>query len=134
VIAAICEELGFVPILLPPGDRAAAFAGIRAALSRNALCATPLDGPLGPARRVKQSLIRAAADTGAAIVPVSVVASPKLVLSRRWDRRELPLPFARVCLRVGEPLSIPKAAAGEALEGWRSQVASRVDDLERIRS
>lgn len=130
VIAAICEQLGFTPILLPRGDRARALEEIRAALCGNAICATALDGPLGPARLVKRPLLQMAAEVGAAIVPVSVVSAPNAVLSWRWDRREIPLPLARVRLKVGEPLAIPKSASSEALDQWRSRVGRSLDELE----
>jgi lysophospholipid acyltransferase (LPLAT)-like uncharacterized protein len=131
VIAAICRALGYTPILLPHGDRARALEEIRAALRRNVQCATALDGPTGPARRVKPSLLRLIAEVGAEILPVSVVASPRLVLGWRWDRREIPLPLARVRLAVGEPIAIPRGAAAQELEVWQRRVAERVDELER---
>jgi lysophospholipid acyltransferase (LPLAT)-like uncharacterized protein len=131
VIAAICATLGYTAVLIARRDRERAIAQIRAVLRGNSLCATALDGPLGPARRVKASLIRLAAEAGAEIVPVSVLAAPRLVLGWRWDRREIPLPLARVGLAVGEPIAIPEAARGEQLEEWRWRVGHRIDELER---
>lgn len=130
VIAAICETLGYTPVLIARRDRERAVAQIRAALRCNALCATALDGPLGPARRVKASLIRLAAQAGAEIVPVSVVSAPRVVLAWRWDRREFPLPLSRVRLAVGAAIAIPKSASGEQLEEWRWRVGHRIDELE----
>ena len=132
VIAAICESLGYTPILLPHGDRERALQEMRAALRAGPLCATALDGPVGPARQVKPSLLRLMADVGAKIQPVSVVAAPQLVLGWRWDRREIPLPLARVRLVVGEPILIPKGASDRELEEWRSRVTRRVDDLDSL--
>jgi lysophospholipid acyltransferase (LPLAT)-like uncharacterized protein len=131
VIAAICEDLGYTAVQIPHHDRERAIAQIRAALRSHTLCATALDGPLGPARRVKTTLIRLAAEAGAEIVPVSVVTAPRVVLGWRWDRREIPLPLARVRLAVGAPIAIPSAAAGEQLEEWRWRVGHRLDELER---
>lgn len=131
VIAAICEALGYTPVLIDRRDRERAITQICAALRRTALCATPLDGPVGPARRVKASLLYLAAEVGTEILPVSVVASPRLVLCWRWDRREIPLPLARVRLSCGEPIAIPKGASDEALEELGSRVARCLDRLER---
>lgn len=130
VIAAICESLGYTPILLPHRDREGALGQMRAALRGTPLCATALDGPVGPARQVKRSLLRVLAEVGAEVLPVSAVSAPRLVLGWRWDRREIPLPFARVRLAVGEPLSVPKGAADRALEEWRRRLADAVDALE----
>lgn len=131
VIAAICETLGYTAVLVARRDRERAIEQIGAALGRNARCATALDGPTGPARRVKASLIRLAAEVGAEILPVSAVASPRLVLGWRWDRREIPLPLSRVRLAVGEPVAIPKGASDEALEELGSRLARCLDRLER---
>jgi lysophospholipid acyltransferase (LPLAT)-like uncharacterized protein len=132
VIAAICESLGYTPVLLPRGDRERALQEMRAALRAGPLCATALDGPVGPPRHVKPTLLRLTADVGVQIQPVSVVAAPRLVLGWRWDRREIPLPLARVRLVVGEPISIPTGASSRELEEWGSRVARGVDDLERL--
>lgn len=131
VIGAICESLGYTPILLPHGAREQALEQMRAALSGTRLCATALDGPVGPARQVKPLLLRLAAEVGAQIVPVSVVAAPRLVLGWRWDRREIPLPLARVRLVVGEEVRIPQGTSDRELEELRRRVAHRLDELER---
>jgi Raf kinase inhibitor-like YbhB/YbcL family protein len=131
VIAAICESLGYTPILLPHGDRERALGEMRVALREGPLSATALDGPVGPARHVKPALLRLAADAGVQIRPVSVIAAPRLVLRWRWDRREIPLPLARVRLVVGEPIAIPKGASDRELEEWQREVAHRVDEIER---
>jgi hypothetical protein len=131
VIAAICTAMGYQPILLPHRDRERALECMRAALRRSPLCATALDGPVGPARRVKRSLLRLAADVGAEIVPVTVVAAPRVVLGWRWDRREIPLPLARVRLVIGAPIPIPKGASDLEVEDWQEQVGRGIDELEQ---
>jgi len=131
VIAAICETLGYTAILIDRRDRERAIEQIRAALRRDVQCATALDGPVGPARRVKPSLLRLIAEVGAEVLPVSVVASPRLVLGWRWDRREIPLPLSRVRLAIGKPITIPRGAVGQELEVWQRRVADGIDELER---
>jgi len=118
-------------LLIDRRDRERAITQIRTALRRTAPCATALDAPVGPARRVKASLLCLAAEVAAEILPVSAVASPRLVLDWRWDRREIPLPLSRVRLAVGKPIAIPKGASGQELEVWQGRVADRVDELER---
>jgi lysophospholipid acyltransferase (LPLAT)-like uncharacterized protein len=63
-----------------------------------------VDGPRGPNRRAKAGAARAAVRTGARLVPVGAAASSSWVLSRSWDRFEIPLPFARVSVHVGAPV------------------------------
>lgn len=132
VIAVICAAMGYRTLLVPRHDRERALDAMRSALRRSVLCATALDGPVGPARRVKRSLLRVAAAVGAEIVPVTVVAAPRVVLRWRWDRREIPLPFARVRLVVGAPIPIPKGASDLELEEWQRWVAGCVNEIERI--
>jgi lysophospholipid acyltransferase (LPLAT)-like uncharacterized protein len=130
LIAAIVESFGYTPVLLPHGDRERAVARIRAALTSSVPCATAFDGPIGPARQVKPSLIRLAAEVGAVIVPVSMSASPCWVLRWRWDRREIPLPFARVRVCVGPPISLPADAATKTLTIWQQRVTTALDSLD----
>lgn len=130
VIERICKRFGYSPILLPHGDRDRSFERMQAALARPLPCAVCLDGPLGPARRVKKSLLRLASAQGAAILPLSVSAKPSLVLRWRWDRRELPLPFARVRIRVGNPIQVPKALSKPHRLEWCQTVKVAVDELD----
>ena len=64
-----------------------------------------VDGPRGPRYRAKAGAGWVAARSGALLVPVGVAASRRIVLRRSWDRFEIPLPFARVCVFLGAPVS-----------------------------
>jgi lysophospholipid acyltransferase (LPLAT)-like uncharacterized protein len=90
------------------------------------------DGPRGPLREVQPGVILAAASTGLPILPVAIAAS-KAKLLRSWDRFLVPLPFAKVHIVYGEPLTVERRgdlgqAAAElkrrldgaeaAAEGW----------------
>lgn len=65
------------------------------------------DGPRGPARQAKQGVVALAGATGAGLIPVGVAARPAIRFGS-WDRALLPLPFARLHCRFGEPLRVPK--------------------------
>jgi hypothetical protein len=78
-----------------------------------------VDGPRGPARVVRSE----AGDVGAAIaarlargvvVPMAAACARCHVFARAWDRFELPLPFSRVAVALGEPID-PGAATAEAI-------------------
>jgi len=129
LIAAIGEAFGYTPILLPHGQRQQAVERMRAALASPLPCATAFDGPLGPARQVKVSLIRLASEVGATILPVSVSTAHRCVLGWRWDRREIPYPFAKVQLLVGSPLAIPRGLPANELADWQQRVKSSLDEL-----
>jgi lysophospholipid acyltransferase (LPLAT)-like uncharacterized protein len=63
-----------------------------------------VDGPRGPHGIPKAGAARAACLGKALLVPVSSAASSKWVIKGAWDRFEVPLPFARVVIAMGEPL------------------------------
>jgi len=64
------------------------------------------DGPAGPAYKVKPGLTSIAQKTGAAIVPLGCYCR-NAYHWHRWDRYTFPLPFSRIQVHVGEPLTIP---------------------------
>jgi len=86
------------------------------------------DGPLGPARVSKPGVLQVARLAGVPIVPVGLSARP-CVRIRSWDRMLVPLPFARVLCRYGEPLAVPSGAEGERLEAVRRALDARLDAL-----
>jgi len=79
------------------------------------------DGPKGPDRKFKAGAVKLASETGAALVPWSVTAKPKKVLSS-WDRFEMFYPFARVAAVYGTPVEVPPGLTTEGLEAERRRL------------
>ena len=88
------------------------------------------DGPRGPAFELKTGVLALASATGAPLVPLGVAAAPSRELGS-WDRALLPLPFARVRLRYGNALEIPRSADAAALEDWRRRLTEELHRLDR---
>ncbi len=88
------------------------------------------DGPRGPAYALKPGVLALAAATGAQLVPVGVAAAPARALGS-WDRALLPLPFARVCVRYGNALEIPRSANARELEEWRVRLSEALHRVDR---
>ncbi|HEY3568978.1 MAG TPA: lysophospholipid acyltransferase family protein [Thermoanaerobaculia bacterium] len=85
------------------------------------------DGPRGPLREVQPGVILAAASTGLPIVPVAIAAS-RAKLLRSWDRFLVPLPFAKVHIVYGEPLTVERRGdLGQAA----AELKRRLDGAER---
>lgn len=82
------------------------------------LAITP-DGPRGPRYVVQDGVIYLAQVTGLPIVPVSFTLSRKLVL-RSWDRFQIPLPFARCEITLGQPMAVPRDASAADREALRA--------------
>lgn len=114
-------------------------AGMRSLLRKAAegwdIAFTP-DGPRGPLREVQPGVILAAAATGLPIQPVAIAAS-RAKLLRSWDRFLVPLPFSKVHIVYGEPLTVERRGdleqasaelkrrlegAEAAAEGWAGGV------------
>lgn len=79
------------------------------------------DGPRGPARTLKMGCIVAAQRAGVPLIPMAAAAHP-CILARSWDRTIIPLPGARVLVRLGEPIEVPRGIGGETLERIRREV------------
>lgn len=91
-------------------------------LRRGFDAAFAVDGPKGPRRvvRAPASASGKSAAPGAAVaarlaggvvVPMAAACSSSWVLSRTWDRFEIPRPFSRVAIVLGAPLTPDEASA-----------------------
>jgi len=95
----------------------------------NNLLLTP-DGPRGPAFHVNIGIIKLAQLTGARIVPGSYAASRKLNL-KSWDKFIIPLPFGRIHMAVGEPITVPRQATKAEIETYRQALEDSLLVLDR---
>lgn len=104
-------------------------AGMRSLLRKAAegwdIAFTP-DGPRGPLREVQPGVILAAAATGLPVLPVAIAAS-RAKLLRSWDRFLVPLPFSRVHIVYGEPLTVERRGD---LEQAAAELKRRLDEAE----
>ncbi|MGL6169479.1 MAG: lysophospholipid acyltransferase family protein, partial [Fusobacteriaceae bacterium] len=64
---------------------------------------TPVDGPKGPIYTVKPGMIYIAQKSGLPIVPMGVAYSSKWIFKRSWDQFQLPKPFSKGIVVLGEP-------------------------------
>jgi len=125
-IARIVERLGW-----EPARGSSSRGGVRALLalvrevSRGRVAAHIIDGPKGPAGEIKPGLMLLAQRSGAPIVFVYIAARPRLRMPS-WDRMQIPLPFARVHIRLSDPVSVPKDLAEEQVESLRLQLQKQL--------
>lgn len=63
------------------------------------------DGPAGPPRVLKKGILHIARESEVPIVPLRVTAS-RFLATRSWDRKQHPVPFSRIRVRVGEPVEV----------------------------
>jgi lysophospholipid acyltransferase (LPLAT)-like uncharacterized protein len=83
--------------------------------------AIAVDGPRGPADRVKPGIVLLSKVTGCPIVPLGAgISRHKRFAS--WDRFQVPLPFSRTVISVGEAIQVPPDASTELVEQKRREV------------
>jgi len=84
------------------------------------LAITP-DGPRGPCYVVQDGVISLAQISGLPIVPLSYRLNWKIRV-KSWDRFQVPCPFARCQVSVGELVRVPREASDEQRERIRQEL------------
>ena len=84
------------------------------------LALTP-DGPRGPAFHAQVGILKLAQYSQATIIPTSYNATRKITL-KSWDRFIIPLPFCRVHLAFGDPMTIPQESNKKEVEVFRQSL------------
>ena len=87
-----------------------------------------LDGPRGPARVAQPGAVFLAGATGHPILPFHFEAD-RFWTAGRWDSTQVPKPFARVGLAVGEPMFVADTAEDTIVQSCR-ELESRLAVLE----
>ena len=86
------------------------------------------DGPQGPIYRAKPGPTFLAKKADVVLVPLGVVISGGFEMDQ-WDRFEIPWPFARGVIVIGEPIVVPAKARDAELEAARLLLETRMNAL-----
>lgn len=79
------------------------------------------DGPHGPRREFKVGAAVLAQMANAPVVPAAL--APQRCFSlKSWDRLIVPLPFSRVAVAFGQPMTVPRGISTEELERTRLEL------------
>ena len=92
-------------------------------------CGIAVDGPRGPARRVKNGIVSLAKHTGVPVFPVRFGAQRR-VFNKSWDETMIPLPFNKLVVLFGEPVSVDANAGRDEIEAARVAIENRLNELE----
>lgn len=79
------------------------------------------DGPRGPKYKMKLGPVQLASITGSVIIPVSINAG-RCWQVRSWDNFQIPKPFTKLTLILGDPVAVPPDLDAEQLEEYRQKV------------
>ena len=108
---------------------ARALAQLRREMRAGKPAAFTLDGPRGPARRAQLGAVWLSRLTGNPILPFHIEAARFWVASS-WDQTQIPRPFSRVAVAIGEPIHV----AARATETEREAVRLELEEtLKRLR-
>ena len=89
------------------------------------------DGPRGPRYVMSLGPIALASKTGVPILPVAVNYSSHWEL-RSWDGFQIPKPWAKISLVLGDPIEIPKGLSKEEMEPWRERVERELNRVSLV--
>jgi lysophospholipid acyltransferase (LPLAT)-like uncharacterized protein len=87
-----------------------------------------LDGPRGPACRAQPGAVWLAKATGNPLLPFHLEARRHWTL-HSWDRTQIPKPFTRVALVIGEPIEVPADTDDAGIELRRQELEAVLGTL-----
>jgi lysophospholipid acyltransferase (LPLAT)-like uncharacterized protein len=87
-----------------------------------------VDGPRGPRYQVKPGPVTLAKKTGNPMIPF--VFEPKRYLTiNSWDKMQIPLPFTKALLLIGEPIYVPADADDNVISEKLAELQASLDEL-----
>ena len=134
VVAAGVEMLGFKTIRGSKGKKGAVEATLQMidVLKNGENCAMMVDGPKGPAHKVKDGIIKIAKLANVPIVPMCWYSSNKNWLKfNSWDSFTVPFCNVNLINLYGKPIYVDPNGDAEADEKARKQLQESLEDLDR---
>lgn len=104
--------------------------GLKAIKDGLNLCLTP-DGPRGPRYMLSKGAIHIASVTGRPINLVAIIYDSYWEL-KSWDRFQIPKPFSKATIRLGDFIWIPPDLNDEQLEYWRRKVENALNEVSEV--
>jgi lysophospholipid acyltransferase (LPLAT)-like uncharacterized protein len=86
------------------------------------------DGPRGPRYEFKSGALLISQLAGKPMLPIAFAASHAFKF-RTWDRFILPLPFARIVIAVGKPITTPRVLAQSEMQQMQDEMTATLKSL-----
>jgi len=102
---------------------------LRREMAEGRPAAFTVDGPRGPARQAQPGAVWLAKATGNPVVPFHIEAAPCWTAGS-WDRSQVPRPWSRVAIAIGEPIHVPEDADERVIERKRVELEECLRALE----
>lgn len=87
-----------------------------------------IDGPRGPRYVAKPGAAYLARKSGNPVIPFNISAEKKWVM-KSWDHFQVPKPFSRAVVLIGEPIYVHEGAAEEEVGRAEAEIQRSLDDL-----
>ena len=97
-------------------------------VQENHFAALTPDGPRGPALEIKNGALALAFKTKLPLIPVSINYSRKKILSKSWDRFEIPMPFSTCEIIIGDKIPYDSVIEGEALNVFKNKLKAGMNN------
>jgi len=102
---------------------------LRRAMADGRPAAFTVDGPRGPACQAQPGAVWLAKATGNPVVPFHIESS-RCWTARSWDRTQIPKPWSRVAIAIGEPMFVAANAGEVEIEKNRVVLEQRLGALQ----
>lgn len=87
---------------------------------------TPLDGPKGPKEKAKNGLLYLAQKSSTPLVPLGVAYQKKWIFEKTWDKFEIPKPFSKAYILVGEKINLNP---NDDIEIFTEIIESKINEM-----
>lgn len=87
---------------------------------------TPLDGPKGPKEKAKNGLLYLAQKSSTPLVPLGVAYQKKWIFEKTWDKFEIPKPFSKAYILVGEKINLNP---DDDIEKFTEIIESKINEM-----
>jgi len=85
------------------------------------------DVPKGVPRDAGLGIVTLARISGRPILPSAAVTSRRYVVQSSWDKTTVPMPFGRIAVVVGDPITVPADADEAAMEAKRREITLAIE-------
>ena len=87
-----------------------------------------MDGPRGPRYIAKKGAAFIARKSGSPVLPFNVSVEKKWVM-RSWDHFQIPRPFSRAVVLIGNPIYVDKESTDQEMLSRETQIQQSLDEL-----
>ncbi len=101
-------------------------------LKKGYIMGTPLDGPKGPKEKAKKGLIYLSMKTQIPLICLGVAYDKKWILSKTWDKLEIPKPFSKINIVIGDLINIEKENEEDNFEKISLRIEEKINEANKI--